>query len=318
LLDELASIQLSGDIKAKLDVHVDSADLDSTKLDFDITDKCRFESVPELLSVQRFSRPFTHRALEPDGTVFEMETGPTTPAWTPIELISPFMIQAAVAHEDGRFFNHHGFAETEIGAALARNLKAKAFKFGASTITMQLVKNVFLHRDKLLSRKFQEALIVWWLEQHADKKWILELYLNVIEYGPAIYGIRNAALHYFGNLPIHLTPAQAAFLATILPSPKSYAEQYARGYPSESTKQRVTTFLKHMRSRDRIDDEALAFGFEELAQLRFYNPSQPPAVPLPMRGSAQAPPFQLGAVDGWRTFDPKANKVEDGSWGPGL
>jgi hypothetical protein len=318
LLDELATIQMSGDIKAKLDVHVDSANLDATKLDFDIADKCRFTSLPEAMSVQRFTRAFTHHVLEPDGTTFEFETGPGTPAWTPIELISPFMIQAVVAHEDGRFFNHHGFAETEIGAALARNLKAKSFKFGASTITMQLVKNVFLHRDKLLSRKFQEALIVWWLEQQVDKKWILELYLNVIEYGTAVYGIRNAALHYFGTLPIHLTPAQAAFLATILPSPKSYDEQRARGAPSESTKQRVVTFLKHMRSRDRIDDEALAFGLEEIAQLRFYDADQPPPVPATIRGSAQAPPFQVGAIDGWQTYDPSAAKIEDGSFGFGF
>jgi hypothetical protein len=318
LLDELAAIRLSGDVKAKVDVLVDSANLDGTKLDFDIADKCRFVSVPELMSVQRFSRPFTHRVLEPDGSLFEMETGPGTPSWTPIELISPFMIQAAVAHEDGRFFHHHGFAEPEIGAALARNLKAKAFKFGASTITMQLVKNVFLQRDKLLSRKFQEALIVWWLEQHVDKKWILELYLNVIEYGTSIYGIRNAALHYFGTLPIHLTPAQAAFFATILPSPKAYDEQYARGFPSESTKQRMVAFLKHMRTRERIDDEALAFGLEQTAQLRFYDPDQPPPVPSPMRGSALAPPFQTGAMDGWNTFDPNVTKVEDGSFGPGL
>ncbi len=318
LLDDLAAIELEGDFKAKLEAHVDSADLDTTKLDFDIVDKCKFVSLPEAMSIRHFEQPFTHRVLEPDGTMFEMETGPGTPAWTPIELISPFMIQAVVAHEDGRFFHHRGFAEVEIGNALARNLKAGAFKFGASTITMQLVKNVFLHRDKLLSRKFQEALIVWWLEQQVDKKWILELYLNVIEYGTGIYGIRNAALHYFGTLPIHLTPAQAAFLATILPNPKSYDEQYAKGTITSSTKSRVASFLQHMRSRDRIDDEALAYGLEELQNFRFYRPDEPPPVPPQVRGAAQAPPFQLGAIEGWSTFDPATTKVEDGSFGNGM
>jgi hypothetical protein len=317
LLDELSDIALKGDVKAKVEVHVDSADLDATKLDFDIDDKCKFVELPELMNVQRFARPFVHRVLEPDGSMFEMETGPGTAAWTPIELISPFMIQGVIAHEDGRFFNHRGFAETEIGAALARNLKAHAFKFGASTITMQLVKNVFLHRDKLLSRKVQEALIVWWLEQHVDKKWILELYLNVIEYGTSIYGIRNAALHYFGTLPIHLTPAQAAFLATILPSPKAYDEQYAKGAMSESTKSRVGKFLQHMRSRDRIDEEALAFGLEELATFRFYKPDQPPPAPPPTRGAALALPFQLGPVENWNTYQP-GPKVETGSFGTGF
>ena len=100
-----------------------------------------------------------------------METGPGTPAWTPIELISPFMVQAVVAHEDGRFFTHHGFARArDRRGAVAQPQGARRFKFGASTITMQLVKNVFLHRDKLLARKVQEALIVWWLEQQWDKR----------------------------------------------------------------------------------------------------------------------------------------------------
>src|SRR5690606_13862437 len=126
-----------------------AADLDATKVDFDIDDACKFVGLPPLLDLGRFERPFLHTALEPDGTVSELETGPGTPAWTPIEMVSPFMVQAVVAHEDGRFFSHRGFAEPEIGVALARNLKARAFRFGASTITMQLVKNVFLHRDKL-------------------------------------------------------------------------------------------------------------------------------------------------------------------------
>jgi Transglycosylase/Domain of Unknown Function (DUF748) len=314
LLDELSAIELKGEIGAKVTVHVDSADLDSTKLDFDFADKCKFVTLPDAMSISRFERPFVHRVLEPDESLFEMETGPGTPAWTPIEQISPFMVQAVVAHEDGRFFTHHGFAEVEIGNALARNLKAHAFKFGASTITMQLVKNVFLHRDKLLSRKFQEAVIVWWLEQQVDKKWLLELYLNVIEYGTRVYGIRNAALHYFGILPLQLTPAQAAFLATILPSPKAYDEQFAKGTITDSTRKKVAAFLQHMRTRDRIDDEALAYGMEELANFRFYDPSQPPPLPPAIRGAAQAPPFQLEPVEGWNTFDANA-KVEDGSFG---
>ncbi|MDB4973588.1 MAG: Monofunctional biosynthetic peptidoglycan transglycosylase [Myxococcaceae bacterium] len=318
LLDELSSVALKGDIAAKVETHIDSADLDSTKLDFDFQDKCKFVTLPEAMNVSRFERPFTHRVLEPDETVFEMETGPGTPAWTPMDQISPFMVQAVVAHEDGRFFTHHGFAETEIGAALARNLKARAFKFGASTITMQLVKNVFLHRDKLLSRKFQEALIVWWLEQQVDKKWLLELYLNVIEYGTSIYGIRNAALHYFGILPIALTPAQSAFLATILPSPKAYDEQYEKGTISESTKRKVVSFLQHMRARNRIDEEALAFGLEELENFHFYNPNQPPPSAPEVRGQAAAPPFQKEPVDGWNTYDSTLPKPEDGSFGFGF
>lgn len=312
VLDELATLKLGGDIAGKLTLQVDAENLDATKVDFDIKDKCKFLELPELLDLKRFERPFTHVALEPDGTVFEMETGPGTAAWTPIEQISPFMTQAVIAHEDGRFMGHHGFAEPEIANALARNLKARAFKFGASTITMQLVKNVFLHRDKLLSRKVQEALIVWWLEQSWDKRRILELYLNVIEYGPAIYGIRDAAMHYFGTIPFNLTPAQCGFLATILPAPKSFHDYYEKKKLSESMKSRIGSFLKHMRSRERIDEDALQFGLEELKTFKFYDPSEPPPAPVPVRGMAQPLPFATtGAPSTGMGFNPWGATFEE-------
>jgi hypothetical protein len=314
LLGELASVELSGDIAAKVKVHIDSEALDATVVDFDFSDKCKFGHVPELLDLRRFEQPFIHTVFEPDGTVFDMETGPGSAAWTPIDAISPFMTQAVIAHEDGRFLSHHGFAEPEIANALARNLKAKAFKFGASTITMQLVKNLFLHRDKLLSRKVQEAFIVWWLEQHWDKRRILEMYLNVIEYGPAIYGIRNAALHYFGTIPMSLTPAQAAFFASILPSPKTFHEQYEKRALSTSMKNRMAAFLQHMFSRQRIDEEALKFGLAELENFKFYDPSEPPPEAPEIRGTAQALPFVRPGLG----FDPWGSALpleEDGSFG---
>ncbi len=317
LLDELATVKLGGNLTGKLTFHVDAANLDATKVDFDVKDACTFDSLLPMLDLRRFARPFLHQVLEPDGTLFEMETGPGSISWTPIEHVSPFFIQAVIAHEDGRFFTHHGFAEPEIGVALARNLKAKAFKFGASTITMQLVKNVFLHRDKLLARKVQEAFIVWWLEQQWDKRRILELYLNVIEYGPKIYGIRNAALHYFGTLPIYLTPAQAGFLACVLPSPKSSYVHYEKKALSTSARNRIANLLKHMSLRERIDAEALAYGLEELERFRFYDPKEPPPVPPEVRGTAQKPPFKTTdvIVDPWENYVPSDDGKENGGFG---
>jgi hypothetical protein len=314
LLDELAAVELGGDVAGKVFVHVDAENLDATKVDFDIDDHCTFGALPPLLDLTRFQQPFVHRALEPDGTVFEMETGPGTPTWTPLPLVSPFMIQAVIAHEDGRFLSHHGFAEPEIAVALTRNLKAHAFRFGASTITMQLVKNVFLHRDKLLARKVQEAFITWWLEQQWDKAHILELYVNVIEYGPAIYGIRNAAWHYFGTIPMNLTPAQSAFLAMVLPNPKVFHEYYDKKQLSASMKNRTAMFLKHMHSRQRIDDEALAYALEELEHFSFYDPEKPPPFAPPVRGQAQPLPFTGGTgMDNWDTVE--IPETEDGSFG---
>jgi hypothetical protein len=318
LLEELSSLEVEGTLAAKVRIHLDSQNLPATEVDFDIDDRCRFVAVPPLLDVLRFQQPFVHRVLEPDGKIFEMETGPGTAAWTPIELVSPFFVQAVIAHEDGRFFTHRGFAEPEIGVALARNLQARAFKFGASTITMQLVKNLFLHREKLLARKVQEALITWWLEQQIDKRRILELYLNVIEYGPEVYGIRNAALHYFGTIPMNLTPAQSAFLASILPSPKPSHAHYEKGELSAGMKKRMAKFLRHMRARERIDEEALSYGLAELESFRFYRPDQPPPPPPLIRGSAQPLPFDLPSVPSvgdWDTYEPTEVDAEDGSYG---
>jgi membrane carboxypeptidase/penicillin-binding protein PbpC len=134
----------------------------------------------------------------------------------------------------------------------------------------------------------------------------------VIEYGTSVYGIRQAAQHYFGTEPIHLSPARAAFLASVLPKPKSYDKQYAKGRPDASTKKRVAALLRHMRKRDRIDDEALAEGLQEIEHLEFYHPDQPPPLPPEVRGAALAPPFQSGPIEGWNTFEAEP-KLEDDS-----
>ena len=146
-----------------------------------------------MADLRRFHMPFMHSVLEPNGAEFQMETGPGTPNWAYIEDISPFFVHAVLAHEDAGFFIHRGFSMLHVRNALVRNLKERRYVVGASTITMQLVKNVFLHREKTLARKIQEVLLTWWIERVMEKRDILELYLNVIEYGPGVYGIRNGA-----------------------------------------------------------------------------------------------------------------------------
>ncbi|QQR91573.1 MAG: transglycosylase domain-containing protein [Myxococcales bacterium] len=199
-----------------------------------------------------------------------METGPGTPNWVPIEQISAFMLQAVLAQEDAGFFRHHGFAVAEIEKALAANLEAGRFVKGASTISMQLVKNLILHRKKTLARKFQEVILTWWVEEALDKKDILELYLNVIEFGPDIYGIKAAARHYFGRYPAELSPAESVFLSTILPNPKGYYPQYERESLSPRWRTRMQRRLEHMYARGRIDQAALSYGLKELENFHFF------------------------------------------------
>jgi membrane peptidoglycan carboxypeptidase len=164
--------------------------------------------------------------------------------------------------EDAGFFQHHGFVTTEFRTALVNNLKAGRFVQGASSITMQMVKNVLLYREKTLARKLQELFLTWHVENTLTKDRILEIYLNVIEYGPRLYGIGPAAYHFFGKKPKDLTPVEAAFFSTILPSPKARYKQYCAGTLTRWTTGKIERILQLMYKRERLTqseyDAALA------------------------------------------------------------
>lgn len=142
--------------------------------------------------------------------------------WVPLSRISPHLRHAVVAAEDASFFTHEGFDWEGIKEAARHNLEAGELKRGGSTITQQLAKNLYLSSERSLFRKAREALITRSLEQHLTKKRILELYLNVAEWGKGIYGAEAAARHHFGKPSLDLTADEAAWLAAILPSPRRY------------------------------------------------------------------------------------------------
>ena len=132
--------------------------------------------------------------------------------------------------EDNGFFKHRGWVTLASSRArCAATCERGGFRLGASSITMQMVKNVLLSQEKTLSRKLQELFLVWYLEQNLPKERILELYFNAIEFGPRIYGIGAATRHYFGKKPADLKPLEAAFFSSILPSPKRRYVQYCHG-----------------------------------------------------------------------------------------
>lgn len=142
--------------------------------------------------------------------------------WVPLSRISPHLRRAVVAAEDASFFTHEGFDWEGIKEAAKYNLEAGELKRGGSTITQQLAKNLYLSSERSLFRKAREALITRSLEQHLTKKRILELYLNVAEWGQGVYGAEAAARHHFVKSADELTADEAAWLAAILPSPRRY------------------------------------------------------------------------------------------------
>ena len=185
--------------------------------------------VPRELAHARFDGAFTYKTYHPDGTTDDTTTGPGTASWTPLDDISPFMVDAVLTTEDGAFYKHHGFNHSAIRNSVAANLKARRFVRGASTISMQLAKNLFLARDKALSRKIEEVILTDYLEQVFGKDDMMELYLNVVEFGPDVYGITRAADYYFGRKPEELNLVECFFLASLLPSPIRYGKLRDKG-----------------------------------------------------------------------------------------
>jgi membrane peptidoglycan carboxypeptidase len=166
--------------------------------------------------------------------------------------------------EDAGFFGHHGFDFDEIKDSIARDINTGEAVRGGSTLTQQLVKNLFLTRQKTLSRKIREALITLQVEATLPKWRILEIYLNTIEWGPEIYGIGEAAQRYFGVPASRLSPKEAAFLATIIPSPKRFYHLYfERGALTPRWEERVDRLLGKLHEVGVLDDATFAQATSE-------------------------------------------------------
>ncbi|MBI3455312.1 MAG: monofunctional biosynthetic peptidoglycan transglycosylase [Candidatus Rokubacteria bacterium] len=152
-------------------------------------------------------------------------------AWTPYGSVSPHLKRAVLVAEDINFFSHHGFELSEIKTALGEALEEREPPRGASTITQQLAKNLWLSPSRNPLRKLREAILTWQLERSLGKRRILELYLNVVEFGPGIYGAEAASRRYFGKAAADLTEDEAAQLAASLPNPTAWHPgSTSRGY----------------------------------------------------------------------------------------
>lgn len=167
---------------------------------------------------------FMHHVYYGGRVVTSFLVGPDNPDFVPYDQISPFLRAAVMTSEDGSFFVHRGFNPEAFRESIATNMREGRFARGGSTITMQLVKNIFLTRNKTIARKIEEALIVWLIENKhlVSKKRMYEVYLNIIEWGPGIYGINQASHFYFDTSPENLGLTESIYLASIVPRPRKY------------------------------------------------------------------------------------------------
>ncbi|MDR7211194.1 biosynthetic peptidoglycan transglycosylase [Flavobacterium piscis] len=179
-------------------------------------------------NLNKLNGEFVYRAIIQNVLQRPVLVGNANPNYAPLEQISPYLRKSVLTTEDPSFFSHRGFINEAFKQSILKNIKTKKFSRGASTISMQLIKNVFLTREKTLSRKLEEILLVYILENNrvASKERMLEVYFNIIEWGPNVYGIGEASRFYFQKSPSDLSLDECLFLATIIPKPRKFMYQF--------------------------------------------------------------------------------------------
>jgi monofunctional glycosyltransferase len=161
-------------------------------------------------------------------SMYQVQLCPGKPSYDKLSSISQHLQKAVVVTEDSRFWTHAGFDLTELQKSLEKNLKTGSYSRGGSTITQQLAKNLFLSGEKSMFRKIKEAMITLRLEKVLSKKEILERYLNVVQFGPGVFGVQAASQFYFKKRSSDLSVIESAFLAFLLPSPEKYSVSFFR------------------------------------------------------------------------------------------
>lgn len=176
-------------------------------------------------------------------------------SWASLGEVSKVAVGAIVVSEDWAFYQHKGYDANQIKEAIKEDWEEGRFARGASTITQQVVRNVFLDKDKNLWRKVKELVLAVRIEREVGKRRILETYLNIAEWGEGIFGIRAAARHYFGKDPSQLTAREGAFLAMLLPSPKRYSQSFRAKKLTEYARETVESILGKMTQAHYLTEE---------------------------------------------------------------
>ncbi|WP_018478346.1 biosynthetic peptidoglycan transglycosylase [Pontibacter roseus] len=229
LFESLEGIRAEGKLQYKMNFHVNMDSVERVVFDSDLDASENFRVVQwGKANIEKLKGPFMHTVYEYGKPVRTFMVGPANPFYSPISQISPYLRNAILTAEDAGFYKHSGFHEEAFRQAIAVNLKKGDFVRGGSTISMQLVKNVFLTRKKTVARKVEEAIIVWLMENLdiVSKNRMFEIYLNIIEWGPDVYGAKDASRFYFGKQPSELNLAESIFLTSIIPSPKRYRSSF--------------------------------------------------------------------------------------------
>lgn len=225
VLGPLLDVGVRGSWDYRVALDLDLARPDSVRFEADVVPhQLVLDPARTSLRLLGLNEPFVAVVLLPRGARSVRELSVNNPHFRTLDTISPDLVHAVVTNEDGGFFHHRGFNTEAMKQAIAANLKAGAYRRGAGTITMQLARNLYTGHARTLSRKGQEIVLAWILEHLAgvSKERLLEIYLNIIEWGPGIHGADEAARFYFDRDAHDLTLDQSLFLSTVIPSPSRW------------------------------------------------------------------------------------------------
>lgn len=225
MLGPLTGLEVRGNWDWHVGFDLDLAKPDSLRFFADVVPHgLSLDPVLSRPSPSAIAGPFTAQIQLPRGRVVTREISPLNPWFRPLTRISPYLRDAVVTNEDGGFWKHRGFNTEAIGLAVAANLRAGSFKRGAGTITMQLARNLWLGHRRTLARKGQEVVMAWVVEHLSgvSKERMLEVYLNIIEWGPEVHGAEEASRYYFATDASALSLEECLFLAIVVPSPSKW------------------------------------------------------------------------------------------------
>ena len=263
--EALAGLDLGGALGFVVALELNAGNWEELRLDIDISPRCSVIHEPDVLAELL---PALKKPPKKAPAASKFPLGPYDDDFVALSQMPPHLPSAFLTAEDSKFFHHHGFDVEMIQHVLAQDLESRSFDRGASTITQQLAKNLFLSPRRTLARKLEEAVLTWRLQRSLSKDRTLELYLNVIELGPGIRGVKQAARTYFGKAVGELTPLESAHLAALTPNPHVLARRFRDGQVDESWQLRLYDLLGMMKRHGRLSADELARARNAKLELR--------------------------------------------------
>ncbi|MDR2980437.1 MAG: transglycosylase domain-containing protein [Bacteroidales bacterium] len=253
----IPNLDITGEVESGLQLECNFAMPDQLIFNFDLSSKNLRFSDSARYFFTKYNQDFHYKYKENGEIMKDIWVSPANDQFVSFDQIPFYMKYAILVAEDPSFFRHHGFLKSAMQESMALNLERGSFARGGSTLSMQLVKNLFLTKKKMLSRKVEEIFLVWLIEYNhlISKERMFEIYVNIIEWGPNVYGLGEASQFYFNKPPDRLTFGECVYLATLIRSPKHYTRSLTPdGYPTDQRREEMHLIARRMYERGLVTE----------------------------------------------------------------